>query len=432
MIGTGEYTTGYTGAGASKSDKKKGVVALVMFDLRQRGHVGKMHLCGVNGKKFPKIRAHVDSQIKAAYPGNDYDVAMETYPADTAVDAEAYLAALAKLPKGSAVTVFTPDDTHFKITLAAVNAGMHVLLTKPAVKTLAEHLELCAAAKRNNVLVMIEMHKRWDPIYADAKNRIQALGGFSYFNSYMSQPKYQLETFRAWAGKSSDISYYLNSHHIDFHQWAVGAFARPIRVTAMASTGVAEKILDRPCEDTISLSVQWEHTDGTKGTALYTSSWVAPKADVHSQQRFFYMGHTGEVRVDQAHRGYTSSTDAGGYASNNPLYMKYTPDARGKYVGQTGYGYASLEAFTLAVQAIRSGKATPESFDGVLPTIGTTTAVTAILEAGRKSLDDGGRPYDLEYAASGTGAGAAGAGAGAGAGAAGTGWCAQATGIAKA
>lgn len=35
----------------------------------------------------------------------------------------------------------------------------------------------------------------------------------------MSQPKFQLETFRAWAGKSSDISYYLNSHHIDVCCW---------------------------------------------------------------------------------------------------------------------------------------------------------------------------------------------------------------------
>lgn len=30
----------------------------------------------------------------------------------------------------------------------------------------------------------------------------------------MTQPKKQLDTFAGWAGKSSDISYYLNSHHI--------------------------------------------------------------------------------------------------------------------------------------------------------------------------------------------------------------------------
>ena len=35
---------------------------------------------------------------------------------------------------------------------------------------------------------------------------------------------------------------------------------------------------------------------------VYTSSWVAPKSDVHSQQRFHYLGSKGELTVDQAHR----------------------------------------------------------------------------------------------------------------------------------
>ena len=35
----------------------------------------------------------------------------------------------------------------------------------------------------------------------------------------------------------SDISYYLNSHHIDFHEWCVGHKSRPVQVTALASTG---------------------------------------------------------------------------------------------------------------------------------------------------------------------------------------------------
>jgi D-galacturonate reductase len=33
----------------------------------------------------------------------------------------------------------------------------------------------------------------------------------------------------------------------------------------------------------------------------------------------------GEVTVDQAHRGYSLATDAEGYRSSNPLFMKYTP-----------------------------------------------------------------------------------------------------------
>ncbi len=118
-----------------------------------------------------------------------------------------------------------------------------MLVTKPAVKTLREHLDLLqlvwdissasymtchylsAQAETHGVLVMVEYHKRFDPIYTDAQRKAQRMGDFSFFNSFMSQPKFQLEvcdiacaqtagfiflfsfaqTFRAWAGKSSDI-----------------------------------------------------------------------------------------------------------------------------------------------------------------------------------------------------------------------------------
>jgi D-galacturonate reductase len=112
-----------------------------------------------------------------------------------------------------------------------------VLVTKPIVMTLEHHRMLHEEALKHNVLVAVEVHKRFDPIYADARDRIAQLGDFSYMYSYMSQPKHQLDTFKAWAGKSSDISYYLNSHHIDFHEWCVGHKSRPTQVTALASTG---------------------------------------------------------------------------------------------------------------------------------------------------------------------------------------------------
>lgn len=41
------------------------------------------------------------------------------------------------------------------------------------------------------------------------------------------------------------------------------------------------------------------------------------------------MGTTGEVQVDQAHRGYICADDNAGYSSINPIYMKYTPDTEG-------------------------------------------------------------------------------------------------------
>ena len=186
----------------------------------------------------------------------------------------------------------------------------------------------------------MEFHKRWDPIYNDAKAKARTMGDFSFFHSFMSQPKFQLQTFKAWAGISSDISYYLNSHHIDWHVWAMEGIAKPLSVVAFASTGLAtspEHGCDPRTEDTISLAVQWQSlSSASLGTAFYVASWIAPKADVHSQQRFHYMGHTGEICVDQAHRGYTVCTDSAGLLSYNPMYMAYAPGPNGNFNGHGG------------------------------------------------------------------------------------------------
>ena len=386
MVGTGEYTTGYVHDSASKSDKSAGVVALTMFDLRRQGLVDRLLMAGTNGKKFPGIRQHLKTCVEAVY--RDLATDVESFPAEDERDPAAYLTALEQLSPGDVVTVFTPDDSHATIAEAAIRHGCHVLIAKPLVKCLDDHLRLIELARQRDVMVAMEVHKRWDPIYRDARDRIRQLGEFSFFQSYMSQPKSQLETFRLWAGKRSDISYYLNAHHIDFHAWCIADRARPISVYATQATGfAASEGIDT--EDTISLHVTWQHMQtGNLGTATYTSTWIAPSSDVHSQQRFFYMGHRGEVTVDQAHRGYSIATDDAGFRSANPLFMKYTPDADGHFAGQDGYGYRSIADFVRAARSIRQGESRATDYGGRLAMVEDTVWVTGILEAGRRSLDE--------------------------------------------
>lgn len=122
----------------------------------------------------------------------------------------------------------------------------------------------------------MEHHKRFDPAYSDAKSKASLLGDFNYFYSYMSQPKSQLETFKTWAGRDSDISYYLNSHHIDICESMIPDY-RPVFVTANGSRGTAESLgCVKGTEDTISLLVNWQNRkDPSKtGTAVYTARYV--------------------------------------------------------------------------------------------------------------------------------------------------------------
>jgi D-galacturonate reductase len=147
---------------------------------------------------------HLEKNISKVY--NGLDVSFDSFPADDKRDPNAYKAAIDALSPGDAITIFTPDPTHYPIALYAIERGIHVLVTKPAVKTIAEHQKLLEESRKRGVFVYVEHHKRFDPAYSDARAKAKNLGDFNYFYSYMSQPKSQLQTFSAWAGKESDIS----------------------------------------------------------------------------------------------------------------------------------------------------------------------------------------------------------------------------------
>ncbi|RXW13988.1 hypothetical protein EST38_g11866 [Candolleomyces aberdarensis] len=344
-------------------------------------------MVGVNGGKFPAIRQHLDKNIGGVY--KDMNLTFDEYPKEGKVDPEAYKAAIDKLKPGDAVIIFTPDSTHFPIALYAIERGLHVLITKPATQKLEHHNTLIEAAKKKNVVCWVEHHKR------DAKARVATLGEFNFFNAWMAQPKSQLETFKAWAGKDSDISYYLSSHHVDICCWILQDIAVPTRVVASAAQGIATSD-PYNCvpgtEDTITLLIDFQSikSPNHKGTAISTASWTAPlKSGVHTSQHWYYMGEKGDISIDQAHRGYDVTFDETGKAWVNPFYMKYSPSATGHFDGQRGYGYISIEKFVDAARSVNTGEAQPSVFNGQgFPTIENTVLTTAILHAGRISLDE--------------------------------------------
>jgi len=77
--------------------------------------------------------------------------------------------------------------------------------------------------------------------------------------------------------------------------------------------------------------------------------------------------------------------------------MKYTPSESGHFDGQRGYGYISIEKFIDAARSVNAGASKPSDYDKhALPTIENTVLTTAILNAGRISLDEK-RPVDIKF-----------------------------------
>jgi D-galacturonate reductase len=407
VVGNGEYVSGYNDSVSNNnSDKKKGVILITLLDLKRRKLINEIIICGRSNTKLEKIKQYFNENIQ------EYDnlkaIEYKIFADDTLKDKSYEKLFEMHKDTNTYVIIATPDDTHYNIINKAIECNLNCLITKPVVKIYDDHLKLIKLLNekneknKNKITVAVEMHKRWDPIYVNAKNKIKKFGKFSYFTSYMSQPKYQLDTFKWISDKSSDISYYLNSHHIDYNIWAIEdqlKDLKQIKISAVKSSGYVNNKFNKKTddiEDTITIFVEWIFDDYT-AHSIYTSSWIAPTSDVHSQQRFFYMGQQGEINIDQAHRGYTFADD-NGLKSVNPLFMNYDKNDHNQFVGQDGYGYKSIEAF------IQSNTKINNNHNYITDSIANLDSnpqilTTLILEAGRNSLDNDNKwlIYDIKY-----------------------------------
>jgi hypothetical protein len=69
----------------------------------------------------------------------------------------------------------------------------------------------------------------------------------------------------------------------------------------------------------------------------------------------------------------------------------------GYFSGQHGYGYRSFEVFIDAVADLNEQRIDMKYCDRILATIGTTLQETAVLEAGRISLDNQSATVEIIY-----------------------------------
>ncbi len=72
------------------------------------------------------------------------------------------------------ILISTTNEFLAKITLAAVTAGKHVLVEKPAGRTPEELIPIIEAAKRNNVFVKVGFNHRYHPALLKAKQLVDS------------------------------------------------------------------------------------------------------------------------------------------------------------------------------------------------------------------------------------------------------------------
>jgi len=73
-----------------------------------------------------------------------------------------------------AVDICTPHDLHAPLSIAAAQAGKHVLVEKPMATTLQDCYAMVQAADQTQVTLMVAQHQRYEPSYRGAHRLIQA------------------------------------------------------------------------------------------------------------------------------------------------------------------------------------------------------------------------------------------------------------------
>lgn len=148
---------------------------------------------------------------------------------------------LAERPEADIVMVTMPDDLHFEPSMAALDAGYHLLLEKPISPTERQCRELVAKALWKRRLVFVGHVLRFSPAFARVKalidsgemgevvsiNHQESAGYFKVAHSYVRG------IFNNSA-KSSPIILAKCSHDFDLFSWWLGS-RRCLKVTSFGS-----------------------------------------------------------------------------------------------------------------------------------------------------------------------------------------------------
>lgn len=121
-------------------------------------------------------------------------------------------------PNIDLVVIPTPNNTHFPLAKAALEAGKHVVVDKPFTVTLSQARELEALAKSGGRLLSVFHNRRWDSDFLTVKALINEglLGEVGYFESHFDRYRPQVRNrWREQGGPGSGIWYDLAPHLLD-------------------------------------------------------------------------------------------------------------------------------------------------------------------------------------------------------------------------
>lgn len=171
------------------------------------------------------------------------------------------------------VHICTPHAAHAAAAIAALDAGIHVILEKPVARDPQQAAAVVAAARRNAAKITVCFQNRYNPPVAAAKRLLDsgslgAVTGAAGTVIWHRTPAYYANSpWRGtWDGGGGGLLMNQAIHTLDLLCWLVGP------VTAVDGTAVA-RALPIEVEDTAELSLT--HANGARSMFYATNAHAA-------------------------------------------------------------------------------------------------------------------------------------------------------------
>lgn len=207
----------------------------------------------------------------------------------------------------SVIISATPEDTHYPMAKAALQAGKHVFLEKPIAITLAEADELVALSKENGVKFTIGYSQRFNYKYAYIRE--------SLLNGTLGDPVSALVSRHITRGLGNKISGRTKlspaameaTHDLDFVLWCLEP-AKPVKVYAQnVYRYMKGKGVDAP-------DCTWIIVTMDNGISFTIGAgWILPLGyPNYSSTTLEMVGTKGALMVDDSHKDVVLNTEDNG------------------------------------------------------------------------------------------------------------------------
>jgi predicted dehydrogenase len=288
-----------------------------------------------------------------------------------------------------AVQVNTPDHLHCAPALAALKAGLDVVVPKPAAATLLDAHQMIEAARKAGRFLGVDFHKREDPRIKEAEARFASgrYGVFQVAVFYMldkllvADPNHSPRFFASpdFAAKNTPVSF-LTVHMAD----ALMKITReiPVRVRAAGYAHKLPALKPTPVEGYDLVDTEIEFRSGARahiltGWALPNSAW---STTVQSGRLICSDGLI-ELGLDTPG---LREIHADGVFEVNPLFRNFETDK-----SVTGYGISSPGRIYERILAFRNGALSEAEIEAGYDPMAPGFYTTVVLEGAEKSLLEG-------------------------------------------